>query len=362
MAMAAGVEARSLAELNDLAANPPQYPTNPTEEPRNPLVLYIMRVPGSRDVILSPFKPQPKNVTGEDVSHSLYYVHLDDPSDEQFLPPGVPDEEGPQRPSLEAIPRKPLPPNAKVPGLAKAASDRQAMAPSPPPAAQQLREGERGGIRQPPDDDPDARGIQLQPKPEAATPPVRRKPLGPRPLEEAPPVPDKDRSTPARPASSSQPSLFRDHLDATSIAYTSPQPPPPPPPPPHGLSRSLSPKRPPFPSFPARSPSPVKSQSRRPSFAPFSLTLIRRDPSTGHQWNIAKISSFQTNIPTPDAADPDLGPETMSNPHGQPAIDIHIETSGYAKFRGMPTRESLDAFRAGMGAFVGNTAAAAGGA
>ena len=42
------VEARSLAALNSLAANPPQYPRNPTHEALEPLVLYIVRVPGSQ--------------------------------------------------------------------------------------------------------------------------------------------------------------------------------------------------------------------------------------------------------------------------------------------------------------------------
>jgi len=42
------VEARSLASLNYLAANPPQYPVNPTESLQEPLTLYISRVPGTR--------------------------------------------------------------------------------------------------------------------------------------------------------------------------------------------------------------------------------------------------------------------------------------------------------------------------
>ena len=49
--MAEHIEARSLAELNYLAANPPQYPTNPAEKKQDPLVLYISRVPGTRGKI-----------------------------------------------------------------------------------------------------------------------------------------------------------------------------------------------------------------------------------------------------------------------------------------------------------------------
>ena len=42
------MEARSLASLNVLASNPPQYPEKPGEERKDPLVLYISRVPGTR--------------------------------------------------------------------------------------------------------------------------------------------------------------------------------------------------------------------------------------------------------------------------------------------------------------------------
>ncbi len=48
VSMADHVEARSLATLNLLAANPPLYPANPTEERHEPLTLYISRVPGTR--------------------------------------------------------------------------------------------------------------------------------------------------------------------------------------------------------------------------------------------------------------------------------------------------------------------------
>ena len=51
------VEARSLSSLTQLFANPPQYPRNPTHQPLEPLVLYIVRVPGSRgEFALKPFK------------------------------------------------------------------------------------------------------------------------------------------------------------------------------------------------------------------------------------------------------------------------------------------------------------------
>lgn len=42
------VEARSLSSLTSLFASPPQYPRNPTHQILDPLVLYIVRVPGSQ--------------------------------------------------------------------------------------------------------------------------------------------------------------------------------------------------------------------------------------------------------------------------------------------------------------------------
>lgn len=45
------VEAQSYGPLITLAANPPRYPRNPCKAPLKPLVLYIVRVPGSRGTI-----------------------------------------------------------------------------------------------------------------------------------------------------------------------------------------------------------------------------------------------------------------------------------------------------------------------
>ena len=47
-AMTPNVEANSLSDILELAANPPKYPRNPTEKERQSLTLYIARVPGSK--------------------------------------------------------------------------------------------------------------------------------------------------------------------------------------------------------------------------------------------------------------------------------------------------------------------------
>ncbi|KAF2147236.1 uncharacterized protein K452DRAFT_3837 [Aplosporella prunicola CBS 121167] len=114
------VEAKSLSALTSLASNPPRYPRNPTHERHEPLVLYIARVPGSRDVFLTPLKPRQKIVTAEDVQSSLYYLHFDSPDDEVLKAEAAVDDDlsssDTQSPVKEHAPvvrkplRKPLPP------------------------------------------------------------------------------------------------------------------------------------------------------------------------------------------------------------------------------------------------------------
>lgn len=70
------VEAISLSSVMSIASNPPPHPNAPSEIPQLPLVLYIARVPGSRDVFLTPIRPRERVVTAEDVQSSLYYVHV----------------------------------------------------------------------------------------------------------------------------------------------------------------------------------------------------------------------------------------------------------------------------------------------
>lgn len=162
--------------------------------------------------------------------------------------------------------------------------------------------------------------------------PVTPKPLGPRPMG-APIVPAKDdrvftASTPQMPTSA--PAL--PEQGSAPAGYHAPRP---------STSDSTHPAAP-FPLL--RSLSPTKHHYR-PTFTPYTLTLIRRDPTSGDQKNVARITSFQTNIPTPEMADPTLSPDNMPRPE-PPAIHIRIETLGYARFGNWPTRAALDKFAA----------------
>ncbi|CAG8152716.1 unnamed protein product [Penicillium nalgiovense] len=80
------VEARSLSSVTTIASNPPAYPRNPTHEKHEPLSLYIVRVPGSKDIFLSPLKPPTKSsVSAEAINASLYYLHVATPDDDTLL-------------------------------------------------------------------------------------------------------------------------------------------------------------------------------------------------------------------------------------------------------------------------------------
>lgn len=86
--MAPMVEAGSLFTISNLADEPPLNPTHSASLPvQKPLVLYIVRVPGSKDVFLTTLKPLQKVVTAQDVESCLYYVHLDSTEDEKLLVP-----------------------------------------------------------------------------------------------------------------------------------------------------------------------------------------------------------------------------------------------------------------------------------
>jgi len=82
----------------------------------------------------------------------------------------------------------------------------------------------------------------------------------------------------------------------------------------------------------------------------FSLTVVRRDPSSGTQCNVGKVTSFQTNVPTPETADPRLDPDNMGGLLANAQkVGIRIDTSGYAKYRDMPSKADVDALRPSPG-------------
>ncbi|KAM0513187.1 hypothetical protein ACHAPE_008033 [Trichoderma viride] len=315
------MEAQSLAAVNLLAANPPQYPENPSETPHEPLVLYISRVPGTRDVILSTFKPQVKNVTGGDVASSLYYIHLELPTLDIAGPEPLRDEaqgrSSEDSSATRTIARKPVP--GAIPSLAPEISIQGDQL-----QLQQTRSHHDNAALRPPGDIGMPAGLQerdpappLPPRrrfedsglgysdssfetnpyerPQLDVPP-RRKPVGPRQMSGVP-----------------QGRVSMDETSQRSRVQT------------RGRADTTGNTR------QSRSLSPAKNNGH--STPPFTLSLIRRDPGTGDQWNVGKISSYETDPLAAQA--PMYLSASASEPHPpqHPPIDIQIETAGYARFR-----------------------------
>ena len=239
------VEAQSLSYITTLASNPPLYPRNPTEPDRHPLTLYIVRVPGSRDVFLTPLKPREKVVNAQDVISSLYFLHVDDPSDDSI--------------AVDA-----------------------ALESSQTFAAQNARRVSSAST-------------------------ISRKPL---------PTP------PASPEDGAfsfvlPPSTNRKHL---SVPQRKPVVPP----------RSLSG------GSTNRQTSPLPDEKSDPSQASNSysgtlLTLIRRDPSTGAQWNVAKIKDPLVEDISSESLSAQENRQFRTKVAGTPMY-IDIENPGYSKF------------------------------
>ncbi|KAI5920388.1 hypothetical protein F4810DRAFT_683128 [Camillea tinctor] len=294
------VEARSLNSINYIAANPPQYPKKPTEGKQDPLILYISRVPGTRDIILSTLKPQVKNVTAEDVASSLYYVHLDALEDDTLLPPDQSRHSSSPRSSDDSprstIPRKPLP-SSSNPALVSAGNSAAPAVQKPTPVQSAITTLTRSSS---------VRSIRRKPvAPKLTTPNHMERNLSSIPQADEDAANDDQQPPPLPPR-------HKDHG--------------------HGASSEES-----------------SWLSRRRPFTPFSLTLIRRDPTSGNQWNVGKIASYQLE-----------NPELIDDKHHQPSpsINIQIETSGYNKFRGMPTRQSLDMMRPSLDIRPGSSSSA----
>lgn len=111
----AAIEAGSLSSITPIASNPPPHPGTGSELLTQPLTLYIARVPGSRDVFLTPLKPREKIVTAQDVQSSLYYVHFNTDADTEVLQNQTPSSVNSNAAELPSIQedsqrRKPVPP------------------------------------------------------------------------------------------------------------------------------------------------------------------------------------------------------------------------------------------------------------
>ncbi|KIW10902.1 hypothetical protein PV08_10201 [Exophiala spinifera] len=300
--MTSPVHARSLSSLGALLSNPPQYPRNPTHQAHDPLVLYIVRVPGSKDVFLTPLKPPTKaSISIEAVQSSLYFLHVERPEDEdlrQSLEATKVASTGPA--NVSPIARKPLPetPYANYPP-----SRRPLTPPKSYPHYQPPSPGSQDGSQA---DRYVARGSNLRLSGMETTQNggMLRKPVGARPMPALPALDtsfrpreqenlgrqESVRSVTRKPVQSAS----SDHSDwLTSL-----------PPNANGFGPSRSPTKSPV----NESKSPADDQTR--------IILIRRDPASGSQWNVGSL--FQRN--------------TILRDNRLGRFDIELNSPGYTKF------------------------------
>ncbi|KAL4741808.1 hypothetical protein BDV11DRAFT_53449 [Aspergillus similis] len=379
------VEARSLSSITAIASNPPNYPRNPAQKKLDPLVLYIVRVPGSKDIFLTPLKPPTKSsVSAEAINASLYYLHAASPDDEILLQEYEQEREERARlrkeglidddpdlpiPPLEVarlnnVRRKPVAVVDAGAGAGMKDTESSDVAPQTPvkrrplPSELPVQEGENrssvliGEEASPvlPPRRTSFNGSNLagvdQTSPVRPPRPVSSNtslpadgleyppPMPPRPL---PSVPACDASSDNRASPkknnrwSALSGYISNHIQRGGDSHEAASPLR------HSFDVSRLQMRPssshdlPGPYSPPvyLSRSPGQSPTRRPrDSAPplqpqpgFHITLIRRDPSHGSQWNVATMSA-----PSADST----------------GIDIDVSTPGYSRFAGQNEPFSLD--------------------
>lgn len=248
------IEATSLSTVTNIAANPPAHPGEKLQTNGLPLILYIARVPGSRDVFLTPIKPREKVVTAYDVQNSLYFLHFN--SDDDYADSPVVEKKSSVNTDASQLPAIYEKPKVRPP-LPK----RPAPPVSPP---------------YPVDD--------------------------PLPLRTRPPSPPKSSGVTRKPVGRDSENVSPHHQPFLDLPRLPPRPlPTPPEEPPRSiheenvrlLRRSehtdeFNPYKRDYATHPDH-PETVKQRDREARPVSGSLTLIRRDAASNEQWNVATI-------------------------------------------------------------------------
>ncbi|KAK5168604.1 uncharacterized protein LTR77_005913 [Saxophila tyrrhenica] len=257
--MAPIVEATSLQAVNEVAANPPLHANASISPATEPLVLYIARVPGSRDVFLTPMKPREKVVTAEDVQSSLYYVHDYEQPEPSPRPSSV-NSNASQLPTLAELPKKVPPPLPKRRAVPASPPDRTSGPPYPTEESMPM--------------------VQAMPTSlEVNAQRVSRKPVhskgtntnGVNSHHSLPVLPPRPLPTPPEEPPYEEPSLRADNLRLLR------------------RSSHLDEHQNPFQRDYNSHPETIKQLKLESRQEPGSLTLIRRSPGSSEQWNVASI-------------------------------------------------------------------------
>ena len=243
------------------------------------------------DIILTTLKPQLKNVTAADVASSLYYFHLNTEDDLRFLEDDQPDVVGETSKLKEKpLPRKPLPGSARSSiDLAQSTTSISSNHSAPPGVPR----------RKPVTSTPLAPALQQSLSQERQT--LSRRPLGPRPLV-LDPIPKREilsgvENRPWTPTARSD--------DSASASRT---------------SYDTATSRP--------SGDIVVSKHGANKDEAFSITVIRRDPSSGAQWNVGSVFGSPASKELNRGEHPRRkSKKTHSN------ISVQILTPGYGTFR-----------------------------
>ncbi|KAF2233019.1 hypothetical protein EV356DRAFT_229789 [Viridothelium virens] len=377
------IEAGSLSSLTTLASNPPSYPRNPTEQERSPLVLYIARVPGSKDVFLSPLKPKQKVVSAQDVESSLYYVHIEQPEDEVLLREEqlvaereqnaqplseIEEQDGAMKEQYaQPLVDKEAPPLPRRPAVGERSSTTERTTPSLPrrplhsmpqrsqtaqlqPASQIHKLGRKPVASSIASSSPN--DVDFRSSIDAGQ--VQRKPLTGRPL---PAIPVDNLNVVPANVENVQPE-FRAPLSMPDI--------PPALPPRHRQWKSesgvpqMSRSNPPYPSDHLSVPfvtdggfATAREDVSRPSISSrigsyssqyleegvqSSITLIRRDPTSGAQWNVGRIS----DPPITEISSETMQSGTRTEKYKRMGAPMYVEITnpGYNKFIDRPNSSS----------------------
>lgn len=302
--IAPAIEASSLSALTDIASNPPAHPKAEAGHTTLPLVLYIARVPGSRDVFLTPLKPREKVVSAEDVLSALYYVHVNTSEDAHAVQLSSANADATQLPNVQEneLPRKPVPP------------PRSPRRTSPDPRAQTSPSLENRFDQQVRPTSPLKRQITRKPvlsditnstlpqAPAVDLPEIPRRPLPPPPSEE-----DGRRT-----------SLHADNVRLLR------------------RSEHSSDNNPYLRTYDSQPPAPPVLESA-PEVG--SLTLIRRDPASSSQWNVASIHDPLVQEVSSAAL---LSPTTAGRrvKKGGAPLYLDITNQGYLQFAPATRSES----------------------
>jgi len=262
------------------------------------------------DIILTPLKPSRKNVTAEDVASSLYFLHLNLPSDIALLESTDPSNlNGTESENVKfpepPITRKPLP-------IDLSSSTAQALRESSP-APLPWPSGDGKTSVSEVDNNP---GSQTKPSadqsrqssdPKSAT---YRRPLGPRPL-----LPEVNTRRKALPGEENLPIVTTPQIKQISTTRSS------------NSSHPLN-------SNDLMTTRIVETNSKfsevdQDTKREFSVTIIRRDPTSGAQWNIGSITSNYLH----NSHSETIG-NTNSVSGAHSCIFVHLTTPGYVQFRG----------------------------